>query len=223
GFVQLEEGPKKGIHALATDAAKMLVAYDEKPATEATKNAVPVKIVGTLCDYDVVLSQFLVRFEKPINLTWGELGVTLKDQMSNGWYATLPWQSMITVKEAYNKERTIIDKKNCDKTLRSWYGYYWDGKNDIYPYININEAKLDGKSLSSYKNANGTPMYELKYEADAANYGANAKFWFFNNSGNAITKDLVITVPVTVDSKWRTWTETVTITVSETTTTAKRR
>ena len=223
GFVQLEEGPKKGIHALATDAAKMLVAYDETPATEATKNAVPVKIVGTICDYDVVLSQFLVRFEKPINLTWGDLGVTLKDQMSNGWYATLPWQSMITVKEAYNKERTIINKKNCDKTLRSWYGYYWDGKNDIYPYININEAKLEGKSLSSYKNANGTPMYELKYEADKANYGANAKFRFFNNSGNAITEDLVITVPVTVDSKWRTWEETVTITVSETTTTAKRR
>ena len=223
GFVQLEEGPKKGIHALASDAAKMLVAYDETPATEATKNAVPVKIVGTLCDYDVVLSQFLVRFEKPINLTWGTLAVTLKDQHSEGYTETLPWQKMITVKEAYNRYRPIIDEKNNDKTLRSWYGYYWDGKNDIYPYININEAKLEGKSLSSYKNANGTPMYELKYEADAANYGANAKFWFFNNSGNAITKDLVITVPVTVDSKWRTWEETVTITVSETTTTAKRR
>ena len=223
GFVQLEEGPNKGKHALASDAAKMLVAYDETPATEATKNAVPVKIVGTICDYDVVLSQFLVRFEKPINLTWGTLAVTLKDQHSAGYTETLPWQKMITVKEAYNRYRTIIDEKNCDKTLRSWYGYYWDGKNDIYPYININEAKLDGKSLSSYKNANGTPMYELKYEADAANYGANAKFWFFNNSGNAITEDLVITVPVTVDSKWRTWEETVTITVSETTTTAKRR
>ena len=223
GFVQLEEGPKKGIHALASDAAKMLVAYDETPATEATKNAVPVKIVGTLCDYDVVLSQFLVRFEKPINLTWGTLAVTLKDQHSAGYTETLPWQKMITVKEAYNRYRTIIDEKNCDKTLRSWYGYYWDGKNDIYPYININEAKLEGKSLSSYKNANGTPMYELKYEADEAHYGANAKFWFFNNSGNAITEDLVITVPVTVDSKWRTWEETVTITVSETTTTAKRR
>ena len=223
GFVQLEEGPKKGIHALATDAAKMLVAYDETPATEATKNAVPVKIVGTLCDYDVVLSQFLVRFEKPINLTWGTLAVTLKDQHSAGYTETLPWQKMITVKEAYNRYRTIIDEKNCDKTLRSWYGYYWDGKNDIYPYININEAVLNGKSLSSYKNANGTPMYELKYDADEAHYGANAKFWFFNNSGNAITEDLVITVPVTVDSKWRTWEETVTITVSETTTTAKRR
>ena len=223
GFVQLEEGPNKGKHALASDAAKMLVAYDETPATEATKNAVPVKIVGTICDYDVVLSQFLVRFEKPINLTWGTLAVTLKDQHSAGYTETLPWQKMITVKEAYNRYRTIIDEKNCDKTLRSWYGYYWDGKNDIYPYININEAKLDGKSLSSYKNANGTPMYELKYEADKANYGANAKFRFFNNSGNAITEDLVITVPVTVDSKWRTWEETVTITVSETTTTAKRR
>ena len=223
GFVQLEEGPKKGIHALASDAAKMLVAYDEYPATEATKNAVPVKIVGTLCDYDVVLSQFLVRFEKPIKLTWGTLAVTLKDQHSAGYTETLPWQKMITVEEAYNRYRTIIDEKNCDKTLRSWYGYYWDGKNDIYPYININEAKLEGKSLSSYKNANGTPMYELKYEADEAHYGANAKFWFFNNSGNAITEDLVITVPVTVDSKWRTWEETVTITVSQTTTTAKRR
>ena len=223
GFVQLEEGPNKGKHALASDAAKMLVAYDETPATEATKNAVPVKIVGTICDYDVVLSQFLVRFEKPINLTWGTLAVTLKDQHSAGYTETLPWQKMITVKEAYNRYRTIIDEKNCDKTLRSWYGYYWDGKNDIYPYININEAKLEGKSLSSYKNANGTPMYELKYEADKANYGANAKFRFFNNSGNAITEDLVITVPVTVDSKWRTWEETVTITVSETTTTAKRR
>ena len=223
GFVQLEEGPNKGKHALASDAAKMLVAYDETPATEATKNAVPVKIVGTLCDYDVVLSQFLVRFEKPIDLTWGTLAVTLKDQHSAGYTETLPWQKMITVKEAYNRYRTIIDEKNCDKTLRSWYGYYWDGKNDIYPYININEAKLDGKSLTSYKNANGTPMYELKYDADEAHYGANAKFWFFNNSGNAITEDLVITVPVTVDSKWRTWEETVTITVSETTTTAKRR
>ena len=223
GFVQLEEGPNKGKHALASDAAKMLVAYDETPATEATKNAVPVKIVGTICDYDVVLSQFLVRFEKPINLTWGTLAVTLKDQHSAGFTETLPWQKMITVKEAYNRYRTIIDEKNCDKTLRSWYGYYWDGKNDIYPYININEAKLEGKSLSSYKNANGTPMYELKYEADKANYGANAKFRFFNNSGNAITENLVITVPVTVDSKWRTWEETVTITVSETTTTAKRR
>ena len=223
GFVQLEEGPKKGIHALASDAAKMLVAYDETPATEATKNAVPVKIVGTLCDYDVVLSQFLVRFEKPINLTWGTLAVTLKDQHSAGFTETLPWQKMITVKEAYNRYRPIIDEKNCDATLRSWYGYCWNGKNDIYPYINIADAELNGKPLNSYKNANGSPSYELKYEADAAKYGANAKFTFYNNSGNAITKDLVITVPVTVDSKWRTWENTVTITVSETTTTAKRR
>lgn len=223
GFVQLEEGPNKGKHALASDAAKMLVAYDETPATEATKNAVPVKIVGTLCDYDVVLSQFLVRFEKPINLTWGTLAVTLKDQHSAGFTDILPWQKMITVKEAYNRYRPIIDEKNCDATLRSWYGYCWNGKNDIYPYININDAKLDGKPLNSYKNANGSPSYELKYEADKANYGANAKFTFYNNSGNAITKDLVITVPVTVDSKWRTWENTVTITVSETTTTAKRR
>ena len=223
GFVQLEEGPKKGIHALASDAAKMLVAYDETPATEATKNAVPVKIVGTICDYDVVLSQFLVRFEKPINLTWGTLAVTLKDQHSAGFTDILPWQKMITVKEAYNRERPIIDEKNNNKTLRSWYGYYWDGKNDIYPYININEAELDGKPLNSYKNANGSPSYQLTYDADEAHYGANAKFTFYNNSGNAITKDLVITVPVTVDSKWRTWKNTVTITVSETTTTAKRR
>ena len=223
GFVQLEEGPNKGKHALASDAAKMLVAYDETPATEATKNAVPVKIVGTICDYDVVLSQFLVRFEKPINLTWGTLAVTLKDQHSAGFTDILPWQKMITVQEAYNRYRPIIDEKNCDATLRSWYGYCWNGKNDIYPYININDAKLDGKPLNSYKNANGSPSYELKYEADEANYGANAKFTFYNNSGNAITKDLVITVPVTVDSKWRTWENTVTITVSETTTTAKRR
>ena len=223
GFVQLHEYPNPGKHALASDAAKMLVAYDETPATEATKNAVPVKIVGTLCDYDVVLSQFLVRFEKPINLEWGTLAVTLKDQHSAGFTETLPWQKMITVKEAYNWKRPIIDEKNNNETLRSWYGYCWNGKNDIYPYININDAKLDGKPLNSYKNANGSPSYELKYEADEANYGANAKFTFYNNSGNAITKDLVITVPVTVDSKWRTWENTVTITVSETTTTAKRR
>ncbi|MCI6724661.1 MAG: hypothetical protein MR463_09500 [Bacteroidales bacterium] len=223
GFVQLHEVTNKGKHAHATEAAKMLVAYDETPATEATKNAVPVKIVGTLCDYDVVLSQFLVRFEKPIDLEWKALEVTLKDQHSEGFTETLPWQSMIVVKEAYNWKRPIIDEKNNNETLRSWYGYYKDGKNDIYPYINVADAKLDGKKLSSYKNENGTPMYELKYDADKANYGKNAKFTFFNNSGNAITKDLVITVPVTVDSKWRTWKNTVTITVSETTTTAKRR
>ena len=223
GFVQLHEVTNKGKHAHATNAAKMLVAYDETPATEATKNAVPVKIVGTLCDYDVVLSQFLVRFEKPIDLAWDKVAVTLKDQHSAGFTETLPWQSMIVVKEAYNRYRPIIDNLNNDATLRSWYGYYKNGKNDIYPYINVAEAKLDGKKLSSYKNENGTPMYELKYDADAAHYGANAKFTFFNNSGNAITKDLVITVPVTVDSKWRTWKNTVTITVSETTTTAKRR
>ena len=223
GFVQLQEGLDKGKHAHATKAAKMLVAYDETPATEATKNAVPVKIVGTLCDYDVVLSQFLVRFEKPIDLEWKALEVTLKDQHSEGFTETLPWQSMIVVKEAYNWKRPIIDEKNNNETLRSWYGYYKDGKNDIYPYITVADAMLDGKKLSSYKNENGTPMYELKYDADKANYGKNAKFTFFNNSGNAITKDLVITVPVTVDSKWRTWKNTVTITVSETTTTAKRR
>ena len=223
GFVQLHEVTNKGKHAHATNAAKMLVAYDETPATEATKNAVPVKIVGTLCDYDVVLSQFLVRFEKPIDLEWKALEVTLKDQHSEGFTETLPWQSMIVVKEAYNWKRPIIDEKNNNETLRSWYGYYKDGKNDIYPYITVADAMLDGKKLSSYKNENGTPMYELKYDADKANYGKNAKFTFFNNSGNAITKDLVITVPVTVDSKWRTWKNTVTITVSETTTTAKRR
>ena len=223
GFVQLHEYPNPGKHALASDAAKMLVAYDETPATEATKNAVPVKIVGTLCDYDVVLSQFLVRFEKPINLEWGTLAVTLKDQHSAGFTETLPWQKMITVKEAYNWKRPIIDEKNNNETLRSWYGYCWNGKNDIYPYINIADAELNGKPLSSWKNDNGSPSYELKYEADAAHYGKNAKFTFYNNSGNAITQDLVITVPVTVDSKWRTWENTVTITVSETTTTAKRR
>lgn len=225
GFVQLEEGPVKGKHGLATEAAKMLVAYDETPATEATKNAVPVKIVGTLCDYDVVLSQFLVRFEKPLNFAWGTLAVTLKDQMSAGWSETLSWNKIFSVKEAYGRTRPIVDTKNNDKTLRSWYGYYWDGKNDIYPYININEAKLDGKYLSSYKNADGLPMYELKYEYkyDKDNYGENAKFTFYNNSGNAITEDLTITVPVTVETKWRTWENTVTVTVSQTTTTAKRR
>lgn len=225
GFVQLEEGPVKGKHGLATEAAKKLVAYDETPATEATKNAVPVKIVGTICDYDVVLSQFLVRFEKPLNLTWGTLEVDLYDQLAAGSTGTLSWQSMITVKEAYGRGRTIIDTKTADLVLRSWYGFYWDGKNDIYPYINIEDAKLGGQYLSSYKNADGTPKYELqyKYTYDKENYGKNAQFVFYNNSGNAITEDLTITVPVTVDSKWRTWENTVTIKVKEKTTTAKRR
>ena len=82
----------------------------------------------------------------------------------------------------------------------------------------VGASNLDG----SLKVGGGA---EAKYATDAfsATVAADMVYGKKNNTFDAAVSAKVVTVPVTVDSKWRTWEETVTITVSETTTTAKRR
>lgn len=229
--IQLHEDGVYGKHGVPTSAAKKLVAYANNDVPVADrKNGIPVKLVAIQCHHKVVLDRYVVRFEKPLLLTWNQLAVTVVDQQSAGSSVILGHDAMYTLQEHFgNMSRIIAGNISVTRAkaeeLKGWYGLLnnpYGGKNYIYPNVKVAEAKLNGVKLSSYKNQDGTQKYDLKYTDTESNYGNNSKFTFYNNSGNALTEDITITVPVEVKTKWQTWTETVTVTIKQKATTAKK-
>lgn len=233
-----------GIHGVPSALAKYFVDYTPNAvdnyfqAPEGTKNGIPVKVMAKQCGHIATIDQFIVRFETPLVYNWIAKELVVKDQMDMGSAAETKWNDWFTLQEAFGRTRFLVGPANVDANhanLKKWYGFHnnsyancsghADMANWIYPEVDLANAMLNGQKLSAWKDQYGGEKYMLKYSAthDDAKYGSDAKFIFYNNSGNAITEQLVITVPVTVKTKWKNYSGTITIKVGETTTTAKQK
>lgn len=203
-------------------------------------NALPIKLQAKQCEHIATVDKFLVRFEKPLNYKWLNKVITIQDQMDGGSGATTQWSQWFNLEEAFGRFRVIVGgtPDSAAEALKSWYGVpcaLVSTPNYVYPYIKIAtvgtinnvvvDAVYNGKKLSEYKDQAGGIKYTLTYTYDATlskNFNANnVKFTFYNNSGNAITEDMDIYVPVTIETKWHVWKENIKVVIKQTKVTAK--
>ena len=198
--------------AAKLDANTGLVQLREKdgePTPAALKlvgKTISVKLTGTICGYTVVIDQFNVTFGEPLSLAWNSKEVKLK--AGNESRESISWTSALTLKEAYSEKRLIIgtkDKKPVINTdLKKWYVVGT-------PVVDVTKAKVNGIEIAECTDDKGKALYNLTFSpSEDANGG---EFTFKYNGNGYLDKALKITVPVTVSSKWQTWTETITISV----------
>ena len=182
---------------------------DGEPTPAALKlvgKTISVKLTGTICGYTVVIDQFNVTFGEPLSLAWNSKEVKLK--AGNESRESISWTSALTLKEAYGEKRLIIgtkDKKPVINTdLKKWYVVGT-------PVVDVTKAKVNGIEIAECTDDKGKALYNLTFSpSEDANGG---EFTFKYNGNGYLGKALTITVPVTVSSKWQTWTETITISV----------
>ncbi len=188
GLVQLREN-----NGVPTPAALKLVG-----------KTISVKLTGTIGDYTVVVDQFNVTFGEPLSLAWNSKEVKL--EAGNESSESISWTSALTLKEAYGEKRLIIgtkDKKPVwNENLIAWYVVGT-------PAVDVTKAKVNGIEIAKCTDANGKALYDLTFSKD----GNGGEFAFKYKGNGYLDKALTITVPVTVSSKWQTWTETITISV----------
>ena len=165
-----------------------------------------MKLVGTICDYSVVIDEFNVTFGEPLSLAWNSKEVKLKAGRESS--ESISWTSALTLKEAYGEKRLIIgtkDKKPVINTdLKKWYVVGT-------PVVDVTKAKVNGIEIAECTDDKGKALYNLTFSPSEDAKGG--EFAFKYNGRGYLEKALTITVPVTVSSKWQTWTETITISV----------
>ena len=188
GLVQLRE-----VNGVPTAAALKLVG-----------ETIRVKLVGTICDYSVVIDEFNVTFGEPLSLTWNSKEVKLKAGREVS--EDVDWTKMLTLKEVYGEKRLVIgtkDKKPVwNENLIAWYV-------TGAPVVNTSKATVNDVAIEKWTDKNNNRLYDLTFSPSEDGNGGT--FIFMNNG--SLDKALTITVPVTVRSKWQTWTETITISV----------
>ena len=184
-----------------------LTEEDGEPTPAALKlvgETIRVKLVGTICDYSVVIDEFNVTFGEPLSLTWNSKEVKLKSGRVVS--EDVDWTKMLTLNEVYGEKRLVIgtkDKKPVINTdLKKWYVV-------DTPVVDVTKAKVNGIEMGEWTPVNGNARYNLEFSYNEDGDGGTFKF---TNNGD-LGKALTITVPVTVSSKWQTWTETITISV----------
>ena len=188
GLVQLRE-----VNGVPTAAALKLVG-----------ETIRVKLVGTICDYSVVIDEFNVTFGEPLSLTWNSKEVKLKAGRQSS--ESISWTSALTLKEVYGEKRLVIGTKDkkpvINSDLMEWYV--------VRTLVgDVTKAKVNGIEIGEWTPVNGNARYNLEFSYNED--GDGGTFTFTNNGD--LGKALTITVPVTVSSKWQTWTETITISV----------
>lgn len=188
GLIQLRE-----VNGVPTAAALKLVG-----------ETIRVKLVGTICDYSVVIDEFNVTFGEPLSLTWNSKEVKLKAGREVS--EDVDWTKMLTLKEVYGEKRLVIgtkDKKPVwNENLIAWYV-------TGAPVVNTSKATVNDVAIEKWTDKNNNRLYDLTFSPSEDGNGGT--FIFMNNG--SLDKALTITVPVTVRSKWQTWTETITISV----------
>lgn len=224
GKIQLYEGATPGKNGAPTSAAKAFVAYE---GATASKNAIPVMLVATQCQHQDTLDSYMVKFEKPLEFTQGDKAFTVTDQLlenTTGQFVEIRWNKLAKLVEAFGNKATIIDANTYNSDMAKWY---------IVKNLNIKlaDAKFTsgfykGQKLNAVLNNYGTPKYEVKWTAGNPQQTAWGKDYkgrlgWYNNSGNALTEDVTVEIPVELVTKWRTWTWSITLTIKQNTTTAK--
>ena len=188
GLVQLRE-----VDGVPTAAALKLVG-----------ETIRVKLVGTICDYSVVIDEFNVTFGEPLSLAWNSKEVELKAGRKVS--EDVDWTKMLTLKEVYGEKRLVIGTKDnkpvWNEKLIAWYV-------TGAPVVNTSKATVNDVAIEKWTDKNNNRLYDLTFSPSEDGNGGT--FIFMNNG--SLDKALTITVPVTVRSKWQTWTETITISV----------
>ena len=188
GLVQLRE-----VDGVPTAAALKLVG-----------ETIRVKLVGTICDYSVVIDEFNVTFGEPLSLAWNSKEVELKAGRKVS--EDVDWTKMLTLKEVYGEKRLVIGTKDnkpvWNENLIAWYV-------TGAPVVNTSKATVNDVAIEKWTDKNNNRLYDLTFSPSEDGNGGT--FIFMNNG--SLDKALTITVPVTVSSKWQTWTETITISV----------
>ena len=190
---------------------------------------VPVVVKSTRC-YAPVLDQYLLRFVQPLEVKVADGGIVLKDVLNYGSADAVTLSDQLTLKEAFGSKETIylftpyptgVDATKNDRLIQ-WYEITGIATNLPKAKINLKSNGSLTSNVAEYtdlvanKNAAGEYLYEIigldklgneitiddiiTTPAKAADV---VKIFYHNNSGQAITKDLEILVPVNMDTKWK--------------------
>ena len=206
GIISLYEGvaTMSGHDGKPTEGALLLVGKD-----------VPVKLASVYCGVlNQEIDKYLVNFIKPLAMNEVKIEDTLKDVIDGG-SSSVSIQDKIIIREAFGLKRMIVGPaKQLDKeaaALCKWYivePAQWDVANIK---TNLQKNGSIGSSanvkLSDLKNADGTVKYRVAIDTQAQ------KVTFHNMSGNAISQKFIVSIPVSVQTKWGKFTQMVDITV----------
>ena len=202
GVISLkEENP--GLQGKPTEGALLLVG-----------KKVPVILNTDYCGLNETIDKYLVNFMQPLTMNDIKITDNLVDIIDGG-SVSVSIKDKIIIKEAFGLKRTILGPANQlhaeAAALRTWYIVetpFWDQANIK---TNLQKNGTIGSSvnqkLSELKNADGSPKYRVVVN------GTAQTVTFHNMSGNAISQPFQISIPVSVKTKWGTFTQNVIINV----------
>ena len=206
GIIRLDEGigTQAGHNGKPTEGALLLVGKD-----------VPVKLASVFCGVlNQEIDKYLVSFIKPLTMNEVKIEDKLKDVIDGG-SSSVSIKDKIIIREAFGLKRTIVGPtKQLDKDYEALCKWYivdpaeWDEANIK---ANLQKNGSIGSSanvkLSDLKNADGSVKYRVAIDTKAQ------KVTFHNMSGNAISQEFIVSIPVSVQTKWGKFTQMVDITV----------
>ena len=202
GVISLkEENP--GLQGKPTEGALLLVG-----------KKVPVILNTDYCGLNETIDKYLVNFMQPLTMNDIKITDNLVDIIDGG-SVSVSIKDKIIIKEAFGLKRTILGPANQlhaeAAALRTWYIVetpFWDQANIK---TNLQKNGTIGSSvnqkLSELKNADGSAKYRVVVN------GTAQTVTFHNMSGNAISQPFQISIPVSVKTKWGTFTQNVIINV----------
>ena len=203
GVISLKELGNAGKGGNPTEGALLLVG-----------KKVPVILNTHNCDLNETIDKYLVNFMQPLTMNDIKITDNLVDIIDGG-SVSVSIKDKIIIKEAFGLKRTILGPANQlhaeAAALRTWYIVetpFWDQANIK---TNLQKNGTIGSSvnqkLSELKNADGSPKYRVVVD------GTAQTVTFHNMSGNAISQPFQISIPVSVKTKWGTFTQNVIINV----------
>lgn len=203
GVISLKEMGEAGKGGNPTAGALLLVG-----------KKVPVILNTDYCGLNETIDKYLVNFMQPLTMNDIKITDNLVDIIDGG-SVSVSIKDKIIIKEAFGLKRTILGPANQlhaeAEALRTWYivkAPFWDQANIK---TNLQKNGTIGSSvnqkLSELKNADGSPKYRVEVN------GTAQTVTFHNMSGNAISQPFQISIPVSVETKWGTFTQNVIINV----------
>lgn len=204
GIISLYEGigTQAGHNGKPTEGALLLVGKD-----------VPVKLASVFCGVlNQEIDKYLVSFIKPLTMNEVKIEDKLKDVIDGG-SSSVSIKDKIIIREAFGLKRTIVGPKTDGEeaeALRTWYivkPAYWDEDNIKTNLQKDGSIGAKNVKLSDLKNADGSVKYRVAIDTKAQ------KVTFHNMNGNAISQEFIVSIPVSVQTKWGKFTQMVDITV----------
>ena len=215
----------KNVAAAEISANGVISLKEENPGLQGKPTAGALLLVGKKVpvilntDYcygslNETIDKYLVNFMQPLTMNDIKITDNLVDIIDGG-SVSVSIKDKIIIKEAFGLKRTILGPANQlhaeAAALRTWYIVetpFWDQANIK---TNLQKNGTIGSSvnqkLSELKNADGSAKYRVVVN------GTAQTVTFHNMSGNAISQPFQISIPVSVKTKWGTFTQNVIINV----------